>query len=82
MSRPHYSVFKENINLFNESPSLRVLPETHAKRQATQHGCLPSLLGDGDKENEIVYGEKKKNNLYLGRLEQPRQYKNFLYRHD
>jgi hypothetical protein len=26
-----------------------VCPETHTKRQATQHGCLPSLLGDGDK---------------------------------
>jgi hypothetical protein len=23
------------------------------KRQATQHGCLPSLLGDGDKRIEI-----------------------------
>jgi hypothetical protein len=28
-------------------------------RQATQHGCLPSLLGDGGKGNEIVYGEGK-----------------------
>jgi hypothetical protein len=35
-------------------------PETHTKRQAAQHGCLPSLLGDGDKGIEIVYGEKKK----------------------
>jgi hypothetical protein len=25
----------------------------------TQHGCLPSLLGDGDKEIEILYGEEK-----------------------
>jgi hypothetical protein len=24
-------------------------PETHNKRHATLHGCLPSLLGDGDK---------------------------------
>jgi hypothetical protein len=23
-------------------------PETHTKRQATQHGCLYNLLGDGD----------------------------------
>jgi hypothetical protein len=23
-------------------------PETHTKGQATQHGCQPSLLGDGD----------------------------------
>jgi hypothetical protein len=29
------------------------------QRQATQHGCLPGLLGDGDKGNEIVYGEEK-----------------------
>ncbi len=33
--------------------------DTHTKRQATQHGCLPSLLGDGDKCIEIVYGEEK-----------------------
>jgi hypothetical protein len=33
------------------------------KREATQHGCLPSLLGDGDKGNEIVYGEET-NILY------------------
>jgi hypothetical protein len=26
----------------------------------TPHGCLPSLLGDGDKGIEIVYGEEKK----------------------
>jgi hypothetical protein len=24
-------------------------PETQTKRQATQHGCLPSLLAHGDK---------------------------------
>jgi hypothetical protein len=34
-------------------------PETYTKRQATQHGCLPSLLGERHKENEIVYGEEK-----------------------
>jgi hypothetical protein len=38
--------------------------ETHTKRHATQHGCLPNLLGDGDKGIEIVYGEEK-NILYL-----------------
>jgi hypothetical protein len=32
----------------------------HTKRQSTQHGCLPSLLGEGDKVIEIVYGERKK----------------------
>jgi hypothetical protein len=25
-----------------------LVPETHTKRQATQHDCLPSFLGDGD----------------------------------
>ncbi len=33
--------------------------ETHTKRQAIQHGCLPSLLGDGDKGIEKVYSEEK-----------------------
>jgi hypothetical protein len=31
--------------------------QRHTQRQATQRGCLPSLLGDGDKGIEIVYGE-------------------------
>ncbi len=35
-------------------------PETNTKRQATQHGCRPSLVGDGGKGIEIVYGEGKK----------------------
>jgi hypothetical protein len=34
-------------------------PETHSKGQATQHGCLPSLLGDGDNKVEPVHGEEK-----------------------
>jgi hypothetical protein len=34
-------------------------PETHTKRQATQHGCLSSLLCDGEKRNEIVSSEEK-----------------------
>ncbi len=33
--------------------------EKHTERQATQHGCLPSLLGDRDKGNGKVYGEEK-----------------------
>jgi hypothetical protein len=37
--------------------------DKHTKRQATQHGCLPSWLGDEDKGIEIVYGEEK-NILY------------------
>jgi hypothetical protein len=35
--------------LFEGSKVGQWRPETHTKRQATQHGCLPSLLGDGDK---------------------------------
>ncbi len=49
--------------------------EKHTKRQATPHDCLPSLIGDEDKEIEIVYGEEKEY-FVLGRLEQPRQNKN------
>ncbi len=37
--------------------------QTHTKRQATQHGCLPSLLGNGDRGIEIVCDEEK-NILY------------------
>jgi hypothetical protein len=35
-------------------------PETH--RQATQHACLPRLLGEGDKKSEKVCGEE--NNIF------------------
>ncbi len=52
-------------------------PETHTKRQATQHDCLPSFLGGGDKGIERVYGD-----FVLGRQEQPRQNKNLLYQQD
>ncbi len=50
-------------------------------RQATRHDCLPSLLANGEKWSEKVYGEEKKY-FVLGRLEQPRQDKNLLYQHD
>jgi hypothetical protein len=30
-------------------------PEKHTKSQATQHGCLPRLLNNGDKGIEIEY---------------------------
>ncbi len=39
--------------------STSCLSETHAKRQATRHDCLPSLLGDRDNGIEIVYVMKK-----------------------
>jgi hypothetical protein len=41
-----------------------------------------SLLDDADKGIEIVYGEEKYILYRAGRLEQPRQNKNLLYRHD
>jgi hypothetical protein len=30
--------------------------EKHTKRLAIQHGCIPSLLDDGDTGTKIVYG--------------------------
>ncbi len=39
------------------------MAETHIIRQVTQRGCLSSLLGVGDKRNEIVYADGK-NILY------------------
>ncbi len=42
----------------NSSP-LDGTRDTYYKRQATQHGCLPRLLGDGDKEIESVWWGKK-----------------------
>jgi hypothetical protein len=53
--------------------------ETHTKKQATQHGCLPSLLGD-------AWGQRKsrarKKYFVLGQLEQPWLKKKLLYRQD
>ncbi len=57
----------------------RSAPETLNKRQATLHSCLPNLLGDRDQEIVIVYGWEKIV-FVLGRLEQPRQDKNLLFR--
>jgi hypothetical protein len=50
------------IRYFEESQSVVSFtdqPETHIKRQATKHGCLPSLLGDEDKGIQKVYIEEK-----------------------
>ncbi len=33
--------------------------ETHIRRQAILHDCLPSLVGDRDKGIEMVYSEEK-----------------------
>jgi hypothetical protein len=48
-----------------------VRPETYTERQATLHGCLPSLLGDWDKEIEIVSDEEK-NLLYRADYRAPK----------
>ncbi len=55
--------------------------QRHTKRQATQHGCLPSLLGDGDK-GQFKYSVQWGKVYVLDRLEQTRQNKNLLYWHD
>jgi hypothetical protein len=48
--RPFYTQWQE----------VWVWSETHTKRKATQHGCLPSLLGDGVKRNwnSVWWGKK------------------------
>jgi hypothetical protein len=51
--------------------------ETHNNRQVAQHGCLPSLLGDGDKGIEMVYGEEK-NILYWVIIAAKAEQKSFL----
>jgi hypothetical protein len=39
--------------------NILVVPETHTKRQATRHGCLPSLLTHWGKCMKVVCGEEK-----------------------
>ncbi len=57
-----YQLMKmEGMEVFGEGVHVPLYvrePETHTKRQATQHGCLPSLLGHGDQGIEIVSGEE------------------------
>jgi hypothetical protein len=60
-----------------QGQSAQFYAETHAKRQVTQHGFLPCLLGDGDKEIEIVYGV-----FCTGPTRAARLNKNLVYRHD
>jgi hypothetical protein len=62
-----------NISQIGNRRQLLLPPETHTKRKATQQGCLPSFLGAGDKEIEIVSIRKKI--FCTGRLEQLRQNK-------
>ncbi len=62
----------EKANIFHIPKQWSLVPpETNTKRQVTHHDCLPSLLSDGDKGMEIV-----------GPLEQPRENKDPLYRHE
>ncbi len=56
------------------------LPETYTKRQATQHGCLSSLLSDRDKGIEIVNGGEKICCIWPTRAIKAKQ--NLLYRQD
>ncbi len=46
---------------------IQARPETHTKRQAIKHDCLPSLLGDGDNLFKIMHGIK--NVFLLRRLD-------------
>jgi len=48
-----------NRNLKLRHKGTHAVPETYTKRQVTQHGCLPSLPGGGDKGIEMEYGEEK-----------------------
>jgi hypothetical protein len=63
-------------------------PETQTKRQATMHGCLPSLLGGWDLrvknylEQRNWSNVRRGKNYFVGLLEQPMQNKNILYQHD
>jgi hypothetical protein len=63
------------LNKTNLRPNKRQI-----KKQATRHDCLSTLLGNGDKETKIVYGEEKI--FYTGLTREARQDKNLLYRHE
>ncbi len=62
-----YSTYEKNaIKVLNirgvlgkDELYLYIQRDRHTKRHVTQHGRLPSLLGDGDKGIQIVYGEEK-----------------------
>jgi hypothetical protein len=71
----HHTLTDGGVGIKNKNKNrVKVKYRDRYKRQATQHGCLTSLLGDGDEGIEIVYGEEKKY-FVLG-LTQPRQNKN------
>jgi hypothetical protein len=72
---------KKRIYAHNKFGVVWHQPDTHIRRQATEHDCLHSLLGDGEKLSESVRGQGKKC-FVLGRLELPRRDNNPLYGHD
>jgi hypothetical protein len=51
--------YKNMLSLESCDVIKKCLPETHSKRQATQHDGLPSLLDEGDTGIVIVYDEEK-----------------------
>jgi hypothetical protein len=55
-------------------------PQTLTETQATQQDSLPSLLGDGDKWTEIVFGEEKI--FCTGPTRAAKAVKNLLYQQD
>jgi hypothetical protein len=56
--------------------------ETRTKRKATQRDCLPRFLGDGNTYCKVKKCAVRKKYFVLGLLEQLRQDKNLLNRHD
>jgi hypothetical protein len=57
-----------------------VIPQ-NVKKSQNYCTLLPSLLGNGEKEIEIVYGEEK-NILYWADKNSKGRTKNLFYRHD
>jgi hypothetical protein len=70
---------KKPLGLPSEDAQLHKRHILRDRRSST--AAWRSLLGNGGKGIEIVYGEGKKYSA-LGRLEQPRQNKNLLYQQD
>ncbi len=66
----------QSVSIINKSGAKEA--HTCTKRQATQHGCLPSLLGRKG-TNELKKCTVRKKLFCTG---QPRQNKNLLYRHE
>ncbi len=59
----HILVVVGLLTAFHSQKEDELEPETHTKRQATLHDCLPSLLGGGHKGIKILNYEEQ-NFLY------------------